>query len=159
MKTHAFKWRITPDRNGWDIINPLDGATVATVELPESDAACHNVALYGLKQAVSDGGAKDKGTSAAVRLRGMLVRAAQIAAGTWDFRDGTGVGGLPDGDVFAALIALGKTTDTDESRDKWRKLGAPKRAAIRRMADVADWLDANAGSIDAEDAFQEFSQM
>jgi hypothetical protein len=159
---HAFKWRVLPDQSGWDIVEPINGATVATVAIPEIAALPPNVrpiALYGLKQGVADGGAKEKGSSATVRLRGMLTRFAQIAAGTWNFRDGTGTASLPDGDVYAALVALGKTADGDESRDKWRKLGAPKRAAIRRIEDVAAWLESNSGSVDAEDAMADFLTM
>ena len=153
----SFKTRITADGNGWEILDAVTGENRATIELPTDDAdTTRKLALYGLKQAVADGGAKDKGTSAAARLRAMLARYNQIMAGTWDFRDGTGSGSMPDGDVFRALVALGISPDTPDQRDKWRKLPAPKRRAIGNREDVREWIANNISAVDADEAVEEF---
>ena len=154
---HAFKTRITPEGNGWILTDAVTGGELATIELPDDADMNRKLALYGLKQAVADGGAKDKGTTAAARLRAMLARYNAIMAGTWDFRDGTGSGSMPDGDIFRALVALGITPDTPDQRDKWKKLPAPKRRAIGNREDVREWIADNLADIDADEALAEFN--
>lgn len=154
---NAFRFRITEDGNGWYIADAVTGDQVATVELTGDETTDRKLALYGLKQAVADGGAKDQGTTAAARLRAMLARYNQIAAGTWNFRDGTGAGTMPDGDIFRALVALGITPDTPDQRDKWKKLPAPKRRAIGNRDDVRQWIADNLTDIDADEALAEFN--
>lgn len=154
---NAFKFRMTDDANGWLVIDAVTGDTAATVEIPDDADTVRKLTLYGLKQAVADGGAKDKGTTAAARLRAMLARYNQIAAGTWEFRDGTGTGAMQDGDIFRALVALGITPDTPDQRDKWKKLPAPKRRAIGNRDDVRQWIADNLTDIDADEALAEFN--
>jgi hypothetical protein len=147
---------ITATGRGWTFNDSVTGESRMICELPMDDATVTQLALYGLKQAVADGGAKAKGTSLQSRIDGMQARYQQIADKTWNFRDGTGAGGLPDGDVFRALIALGFAEDTSARRDKWRDLKPAERRAIGKRPDVRAWIDANVATDSGDDALAAF---
>lgn len=148
---------ITATGNGWTFNDTVTGESRLIVELPAGGEAFRQLALYGLKQAVADGGAKAKGTSLQSRIDGMADRYEQIMAGTWNFRDGTGTAGLPDADVYRALVALGIAPDDADRRAKWKELKPAQRRAIGNREDVKSWIAANvADDTDADAALDAF---
>lgn len=147
---------ITATGEGWSFNDTVTGESHLIVELPASGTTRDQLALYGLKQAVADGGAKAKGTSLQSRIDGMEDRYQQIRAGTWNFRDGTGTAGMPDGDVYRALIALGIADDTSDRRAAWKELKPAQRRAIGSREDVKAWIAANVGTDDADAALDAF---
>lgn len=158
----TFGWKLDRPGNAWETIDPATGDTLDRYEfgdfVPEGIKEPAYIALaYGLKQLVGDGGAKGKGTTARARRAAMANRYANWVAGTYAFKDGTGTASMPDGDTFRALVALGRTPDTPDQREKWKKLPAAKRRAIGNMADVREWLDENTIDIDADAALEEFN--
>lgn len=147
---------ITATGNGWTFNDTVTGESHLIVELPAGGEAFRQLALYGLKQAVADGGAKVKGTSLMSRIQGMSDRYEQIMSGAWNFRDGTGTAGMPDGDVYRALVALGITDDTSDRRAAWKELKPAQRRAIGSREDVKTWIAANVGTDDADAALDAF---
>lgn len=147
---------ITATGEGWSFNDAVTGESALIVELPLDQSIRRQLALYGLKQAVADGGAKAKGTSLASRIKGMKDRYAQIIDGGWNFRDGTGTGSLPDGDVYRAIVALGFAEDSAERREKWKACKPAERRAIARRDDVTKWLADNIDATDGDEALQTF---
>lgn len=148
---------ITATGRGWSFNDTVTGESRLIVELPTDSESVTRLALYGLKQATADGGAKAKGTSLQSRIDGMKQRYAQIVAGTWDFRDGTGTASLPDADTYRAIVALGIAPDDGDRRAKWKELKPAQRRAIGKRQDVMDWIAANvADDTDADDALAAF---
>jgi hypothetical protein len=147
---------ITATGEGWSFNDTVTGESHMIVELPISQNVRDQLALYGLKQAVADGGAKAKGTSLRDRLVGMSQRYSQICTGTWNFRDGTGTAGLPDGDVYRAIVGLGIAPDDADRRAKWKELKPAQRRAIGSREDVKAWIAANIGTDDADAALDAF---
>lgn len=160
--TRAFNWKLDRTANAWATVDPVTGEELdryafgeyITEGLPEQG---YLALAYGLKQLISDGGAKDKGTTVRARRAAMANRYANWCAGTYAFRDGTGTGSMPDGDIFRALVALGRTPDTVDQRDKWKKLPAAKRRAIGNIAEIREWLESNTIDVDADAALEEFN--
>lgn len=149
----SFKAVLTATGRGWSFNDVVTDESHLIVELPTDSATVTRLALYGLKQAVADGGARAKGTSRAARVTGMEKRYEQIIDGSWDFRDGTGTGALPDADAYRAMIGLGITEDSAERRMKWKELKPAQRRAIAAREDVKAWIAANV-EVD-EDAAEE----
>lgn len=119
-------------------------APLVTLTIPQFDAddvAVEHVYRYGAAQIVADAGAVDAGTDFGVRIRAMKARVAQIEDGT--YRLGAR-GGLVDGDVFAAMVALELIADTPENRAKWRDAKKAERSKVRARKDVAEYLARNA---------------
>jgi hypothetical protein len=143
---------ITATGNGWTFNDTVTGESHLIVELPAGGETFRQLALYGLKQVVADGGAKAAGTSLASRVAGMEKRYAEVMAGTWSFRDGTGAAGMPDGDVYRALIALGIADDTADRRAAWKELKPAQRRAIAKRPDVTAWVAANVADDTTADA-------
>ena len=154
-----FKFVVNADRTGWLVRDPVTDEQLAELQMPDDATIARNVALYGLKQICSDGAATEKGMSKATRVRLMKQRHDEIHAGTWGFRDGTGSAGLPDADIYRAIVALGLAPDDADRREKWKKLPASHRRAIAKREDVAQWLTDNApATVDADDALAAFTQ-
>jgi hypothetical protein len=90
-----------------------------------------SVIAYGLKQILSDGGAVSRETPAAERLAKMEKRARGLREGTWNFRDGTAAE-TPKTDaalMYAAQVAAGMITDTDDTQAVWKSLKPSERRA------------------------------
>jgi len=158
MAKREYSWKTTTDRNGWQRCNPVTGAVEQTYMLPIDDGIRLNLALYGFKQALSDGAATDAGTSAAARDRAMAARNAAIQSGAWAFRDGHGGGGLPDADVYLALVGIGKWSDSPDNRAKFKSFPAAKRTALRTIPEIREWLESNIDEADAADALADLLQ-
>lgn len=158
MAKREYSWKTTADRNGWHRCNPVTGAVEQTFTLPDDAGIRLNLALYGFKQALSDGAATDAGTSAAARDRAMAARNAAIQSGAWAFRDGHGGGGLPDADVYLALVGIGKWTDSPDNRAKFKAFPAAKRTALRTIPEIREWLESNIDPADAADAMADLLQ-
>lgn len=93
------------------------------------------VFAYGCKQIIADGAA-----GATNPVSAMQDRAETLRKGTWGQRAAR----FPDADVWAAVIAVRGTTDSEENREKWIGLTSAQRSAIARQAEIAAWLEANA---------------
>ena len=184
MAKREYSWKTTADRNGWHRCNPVTGAVEQTYNLPADDGIRLNLALYGFKQALSDGAATDAGTTAAARDRAMAARNTAIQSGTWAFRDGHGGGGLPDADVYLALVALGDLArraddagelpeifpsvptmmqyaafrDTPDRRAKFKAAPAASRTALRAIPPIRYWLENNTDDAAAGDALADLLQ-
>lgn len=156
MKQHAFKWKLDRVARAWRIHDPITDAVLATLDFSDHVAdgmtePAYIGLAYGIKQLASDGGAKQAGTTQRTRLAGVIARFNAWHAGTYAFRDGTGTpGGFPDADVYRALVAIGRFSDRDENRDKWRKLSPAVRAAQRLQPDVAAWLVDHVPTVDED---------
>lgn len=127
---------LNPDGRGWNFNDAISGETYVSIHIDDlTKEQQQKVLLYGMKQVTADGGAKSKGTSLESRIAGMKKRWGQVQDNDWSFRDGTGTGSLPDGDIYRALIALGFAEDTAARRDIWKGL---KPAARRKLGDRED---------------------
>lgn len=98
------------------------------------------VIRYGIAQIVADGGAVGRDESFAAKVAGMRDRIEQIENETYRLGQR---GGLVDGDVFRAMVALNKTSDTAENRAKWRNAKKSQRDVLRRDPVIAEWLRVN----------------
>lgn len=98
------------------------------------------VLRYGIKQILADAAAAKAGTSTADRMARMQRRADALCDGTWGLRPAKAV---PDAEVYAACLLLGKFADDEASRAKWVGLKKADRNAIRMLPDVAAALPMN----------------
>lgn len=92
---------------------------------------------YGVKQILSDAAAGSKTEREMIAAMGQ--RAAALRDGSWGQRQSR----LPDGDVFGALVALGKLPGSDVAREKWAALKPAERRALGRLPEVVEWLEAH----------------
>ena len=142
-----LKFRTTPDRDGWEIVNPVSGVVELTIILPDDADTLHNVALYGAKQIASDGGATDKNTSLSARISLMRDRWADVINGTWAFRDGHGgkSAKFPDPLLYRACVATGVLKDSATTRELWAKSTDVSRSKAYQKPEIVAWLQQNSG--------------
>lgn len=112
-----------------------------------ADSLRDAVFAYGVKQIIADGAA-----GADNPARAMQVRAESLVNGTWGQRAPR----FPDADIWAAMVALGMTQDSQDKRDKWIALKPAERAAIGRKPDIAEWVAAHAPEVDTDDLIANF---
>lgn len=138
-----LKFRTTPDRDGWEIVNPVTGDVELTIILPDDAATLHNVTLYGAKQIAADGGADEKGQPLHVRIRGMRQRWADVINGAWGFRDGHGgkSAKFPDRLLFEACVACGHLKNDTATKALWAASTDVSRAKAYRQKGVMEWLE------------------
>lgn len=105
------------------------------------------VFAYGAKQIIADGAAGSRDPAAAMR-----ERAKSLTSGTWGER----VARFPDADIWAAMIALGLTQDSQDKRDKWASLKPAERAAIGRKPVITEWVAAHVPELDVDDLIADF---
>ena len=157
IMAHAFRWKLDRTAHAWHVCDAITGATAATLEfgqfVPADIKPQGYIALaYGVKQLSTDGGAKEKGTSARVRLAATISRFNQWVNGTYKFRDGMGgSSGLDDGDVYLACVGIGRFRDVETNREKWKGLTAAQRAKLRTDPAIAAWLENNTPDVTDED--------
>ena len=116
--------------------NRASGVTLFQFDCRTVAAALRDaVFAYGCKQIIADGAA-----GATNPVSAMRDRAESLTKGTWGQRAAR----FPDADVWAAVVAVRGTADSEANREKWIGLTSAQRSAIARQAEIAAWLEANA---------------
>lgn len=143
-----MKYRVTDDRDGWMVVDPVTEATLATFILPDDAETLKNLLLVGAKSTFHDGGAADKGTPIADRIAMMRKRWAAVVNGEWRFNDGRGgtKSKFPDPLLFRACLAVGAFGTNTESaaRAAWAKSTDVGRSKAYKNPAVVEWLAAHA---------------
>lgn len=146
--TTKTKMRVTETAGILTWADRVSGREVFSFRVDDvADSLRDAVFAYGVKQIIADGAAGADNPAHAMR-----TRAESLVTGTWGQR----VARFPDADVWAAMVALGMTQDSQDKRDKWIALKPAERAAIGRKPAIAAWIADHAPQVDVDDLIADF---